>query len=344
VSARRPLSRRALLAAAWGLGTSVTGIALLSSACGSLSAQRLAKLPRIGYLCAGTRESRADRIDAFVQGLADLGYVDGQTIAIEWRFSPEGVENQFASLAADLVRLSVDVIVVEASTPAAQAAKQATSTVPIVASNIALPVQAGLVASLSRPGGNLTALTSSIPGIEGKWLDLLRGVVPGLARLVGLNDLTNDSSNSGWDALRTAAETAKLLIERIDLRSAQELEAAFEAPALGRAQALVNNGTALLAQRRARLAELALQHRLPAISKNRPEAEAGLLMTYGPSLPANSRRAAVYVDKILKGARAAELPVEQPTTLEFVVNVKTAQALGITIPPDVAAQVTEWIQ
>jgi putative ABC transport system substrate-binding protein len=201
-----------------------------------------------------------------------------------------------------------------------------------------------LGASLSRPGGNLTALTSSIPGLEGKWVDLLRGVVPGLARLVGLNDLTNDSSNSGWDALRTAAESAGVLIERINLQSAQELEAAFEAPALGRAQALVNNGTALLAQRRARLAELVLQHRLPAISKNRPEAEAGLLMTYGPSLPVNSRRAAVYVDKILKGARAAELPVEQPTTLEFVVNVRTTQALGLSIPPDVAAQVTEWVE
>jgi putative ABC transport system substrate-binding protein len=342
MGAVKRLDRRIFLRAAGCAIVSSLGLALVSSACDLLPVTR--RMPRIGYLCAGTRESRADRVDAFIGGLHELGYVEGQTIAIEWRFTPEGIENQFAELAADLVRLSVDVIVVEASTPAAQAVRRATGTIPIVASNIALPVQAGLVGSLARPGGNLTALTSSISGIEGKWVELLQEVVPRLARVVGLNDSTNDSSASGWEQLQTATEAAGLQLERVDLGSAQELEAAFDAPAFGVAQVLVNNAIALLSTRRARLAQLALQHRLPSISKNCPEAEAGLLMTYGPNLPTNSRRAATYVDRILKGARPADLPIEQPGSLELIVNVRTAEALGLTIPASMQPLVTEWIQ
>jgi putative ABC transport system substrate-binding protein len=302
-------------------------------------------VPRIGFLGAQARETIADRVDAFLGGLRDLGYVEGQTIAIEWRFSTESSDNQFAAMAAVLVRLQVDVIVVHGSTAAAQATKQATTTIPIVFSNAALsPVATGLVASLARPGGNLTAISSTAPGVHAKWVELLLQVVPGLARTATLV-YPGDSAVTGIaDEVRSAATAAGVVDERIDLQSADDVEAAFQEAVSRGADGVIIAAIALLLGVRDRVADVALRHRLPTMGGTRDFVQAGSLMLYGANLLAGPRRAAVYVDKILKGAKPADLPVEQPTVFDLVANARTAQALGITFPPDVAAQVTEWIQ
>jgi putative ABC transport system substrate-binding protein len=284
-------------------------------------------------------------VDAFLGALRDLGYVEGQTIAIEWRFAPAGGVNDaavHAELAAELVRLPVDVIVSLSSTSATLAAKAATSTIPIVAT-ASVPVESGLVASLARPSGNVTGVSGAV-GENAKHLDLLRSVVPGLTRAAALFDVANPANAPQWDEFRQAAETAGVQAQRIDLYSTSDLERAFDVAELGGAQALSVIAQVLLTPVRKRVVELALQHRLPSIGRQGEWAEAGLLMTYGANFLALVRRAAVYVDKILRGARPADLPIEQPNVFDFVINLKTAQALGLTIPPDVAAQVTQWIQ
>jgi putative ABC transport system substrate-binding protein len=308
-------------------------------------------MPRLGYLSPGPREGRADVVNAFVEGLRDLGYVEGQTIAIEWRFAPAGSEAftsaagrdaAWAELATELVRLPVDVIVSLSSTPASLAAKAATNTIPIVVL-AANPVETGLVASLSHPGGNVTG-PIGIVGVNTKHLELLRSVVPGLTRAAAFGDTTQPASAPQWDEFRRAAETAGVESQMVDLSSTDDLEHAFDLVESGGAQALSVISTALLLPVRERVAKLALKHRLPAIARGDGYAQAGLLMTYGANTLWGPRRAAVYVDRILRGAKPADLPVEQPTVFDFVVNLKTAQALGLTIPPDVAAQVTKWIQ
>jgi putative ABC transport system substrate-binding protein len=289
----------------------------------------------------------ANRVDAFLGGLRDLGYVEGQTIAIEWRFSPaEGGEALYGPLLTELVGLAVDVIVLDGGSQMALAAKRATSTIPIVCTPMLYPVENGLVASLARPGGNLTGLTSIASGVYAKCLDLLREVVPGLARVAVLIDVNNPLERETWAELRGAADAAGIQAQQVDLGSAGDLEAAFETSAAGRAQAVIVIGTPFLLPVRKRLAELALQHHLPGITLYPPFAEAGLLMAYGikGGLPTQSRHAAVFVDKILKGANPADLPVEQPTEFDLVVNRTTLNALGLTIPPNVASQVTTWIQ
>ncbi len=300
-------------------------------------------MPRIGYLSPGPREAFATRVDAFVEGLRDLGYVEGQTVAIEWRFTPAGTGAQFHEMAAELVRLPVEVLVTY-NTVAAQAAKDATRTIPIVAVTVGLPVQTGLVSSLARPGGNLTGLTADTPGLSAKSLDVLRQVVPNLAHVAVLVDGANAANIAQWNDIRDAAQVAGIQAEQVDLRTTDDLERAFETPALHRAQAVMCWALPLLNPVYAQLASLLLQHRLPGITVSYPVPEASLLLTYGPDFPALARRGAVYVDRILKGANPADLPVEQPTDFDFAVNLKTAQTLGITIPPDVASQVTQWIQ
>jgi putative ABC transport system substrate-binding protein len=283
-------------------------------------------------------------VDAFLQGLRDLGYIEGQTISIEWRFTPTGPGSRVSELAAELVALDVDLIAVETSTLATQAAAQATSTIPIVAVNFSFPVQTGVVVSLARPGGNVTGVSGIAPGEYAKHLDLLRDVVPGLTRVVTLVDPNNAGSVQHWEELRAAGQVAGVQVDRVDLQTTAELEPAFEFPAFAAAQALSLAGAAALLQPiRERVAELALQHHLAGIATS-SYAEVGLLMNYGVSPTAVSRRGATYVDKILKGMKPADLPVELPTKFDFVVNLRTANALGLNIPPDVAAQVTEWIQ
>jgi putative ABC transport system substrate-binding protein len=248
-------------------------------------------------------------------------------------------------MAAELVRLQVDIIVVHGNTVAAQATKQATTTIPIVVSGVALsPVATGLVASLARPGGNLTAISNVAPGIYAKWVELLIQVVPSLARTATLSFPSNLAVVGIADEVRSAATAAGAVDERIDLQSADDVEIAFQEATSRGADGVIIAAIALLLPVVDRVAEVALRHRLPTIGGTRDFVQAGSLMNYGTNLLAAPRRAAVYVDKILKGAKPADLPVEQATVFDLVVNARTAQALGITFPPDVVAQVTEWIQ
>jgi putative ABC transport system substrate-binding protein len=341
----RRTNRRTFLRNAAGLGLFGAGLAVLASACGVLPPQARAKIPRLGYLSPGPREGRADVVNAFLEGLRDLGYVEGQTIAIEWRFTPAGSVNDaavYAELAAELVRVPVDVIVSLSSTTASQATKDATNTIPIVVI-ASVPVETGLVASLARPGSNVTGPSNPV-GVNAKHLELLRSVVPGLKRAAALVDGANPAVPPQWDEFRQAAETAGVQAQRIDLYSTSDLERAFDVVESGGAQALSVMAQAQLVPVRTRVAELGLQHRLPAITRGGGYAEAGLLMSYGENTSALVRRAAVYVDKILRGAKPADLPLEQPTVFDFVVNINTAQALGLTIRSDIAAQVTKWVE
>jgi putative ABC transport system substrate-binding protein len=338
------VSRRAFVGGLAGLGVSMTGLALVSSACNLVAPlSRQPRIPRIGYLTYAPREARADRIDAFLQGLRELGYSEGQTISIEWRFY--GDDPELSKLVDDFVQLPVDLIVTEGSTQAAQAAMRATTTIPILVINSTLPVQIGLVASFARPGGNVTVVAASTPGVATKRLEYLRAIVTGLTRAVCLVDPANPSNVAGWEEVHAAATEVGVQADRIDLATVADLDRVFESPIARQAQAIYNSASAFLLPVRARFAELALRYRMPAADINRVFAEAGLLMTYGPrgGAAAQSHRAAVYVDKILKGARPADLPVDQPTEFDLVINARTAQALGLTIPPEVAAQVTEWV-
>jgi putative ABC transport system substrate-binding protein len=270
-------------------------------------------MPRLGYLSLGPREAYAETVDAFLGALRDLGYVEGQTIAIEWRFAPLGSDAAWAELGAELVRLPVDLIVSLSSTTASLAAKAATSTIPIVVV-AALPVETGLVASLSRPGGNITGVASPV-GVNAKHLDLLRAVVPGLTGAAFFGEANNPANRPQWDEFRTAAETAGVQPQLIELRTPGDLEEAFDLVELGGAQALSVAAQTLLRPVRERVAELALQHRLPSITRGGGYAEAGLLMNYGQRGGAATREpaAAVYVGKISEGTRPADLPVELPT-------------------------------
>ena len=339
-----PLDRRAFLRSTTTLGGSIASVALLGG-CGLLSSTPPKRLPRIGYLSVGPRESQGDFIDAFVDGLREVGYVDGQTVVIEWRLTdPHGSGDQFEKLAMELVRLPVDLIVAGASTPAALAALQATRTIPILAVAVRDPVTTGLVSSLAHPGGNLTALATSVAAsTQQKGFELLGQMVPGLALVAVLVDSTNPTMVLAAEEVRTAAARIGARAERIDLQSVDDLDAAFETAVLMHADAVSIQANPLLLPVSGRIGELALRYRLPGTGLKQ-YVEAGLLMQYNSDLAAVHRRAAVYADKILKGAKPADLPVEQPTLIAFVVNAKTAQALGLTIPPDVAAQVTEWIK
>jgi putative tryptophan/tyrosine transport system substrate-binding protein len=290
------LSRRAILGGLAGLGLPMTGLALASSACSlaPLLTQQ-PRIPRIGYLAIGPREVRADRIDAFLQGLREFGYSEGRTVTIEWRFWSDGSEAELAGLVNDLIRLPVDLIVTEGSTQVSQAAMRATATIPILAINVVLPVQTGLVPSLARPGANVTAIAANAPGTSAKRLELLRNIVPGLDRVVSFVDPANPSNIAGWQEFETAANEVGVQAARIDLASITDFEQAFDTPLVSSAQALFNVASAYLLGVRARFAQLAIQHHIPASDINRVYAEAGLLMTYGPKGgPATqSHRAAV---------------------------------------------------
>jgi len=258
------LNRRLFLQHVAMLSASTAGLTLLSSACGLLP-YRPTRVPRIGYLAPGPRESRTEFVDAFLAGMRDLGYVEGQTISIDWRFTPAGSDARFPELAADLVRLPVDVIVTSA-TLASRAARQATSTIPIVAAGVAWPVETGLVASLARPGGNLTALSANAVGLATKHVELIRDVVPGLSRAAVLVDTTNPANDVEWDEISVATEQVGVRADRIDLRLADDLEAAFDAIVSRRTDAFIDAQNPLLLPVRDRFAALAQQHQLPGWS------------------------------------------------------------------------------
>ncbi len=306
-------------------------------------AQQPAKVPRIGVLLLGTSPATVSpAIEAFRQGLRDLGYVEGQNITLELRWG-EGKLERLPDLAAELVRLKMGVIVA-ASTPAALAAAGATTTIPIVFVLVADPVAAGLVASLARPGGNLTG-PSWFGGLAtvGKFLQLLTESVPKLSRVAVLSDPAYPLHATYVRGMEVAARALGVKLQILEVREPNELESAFAAMARDRAGGLVVLPTLLIAVHAKRIIDLAAKHRLPAIYPFSSNVEDGGLMSYGTSVLDQYRRAAIYVHKILKGAKPADLPVEQPTKFELVINLKTAKALGLTIPPSLLLQADEVI-
>ncbi len=306
-------------------------------------AQQAAKIVRIGWLGANLAVS-PHMHEAFRQGLRDLGYVEGRNVVIESR-DAEGKLERFPALAAELVALKVDVIVA-ISVPGGLAAKQATKTIPIVSVAGEL-VTSGLVTSLARPGGNVTGLSMLSPELVGKCLELLTQAVPGVSRVAGLWQPGAVSERTEKDILKGAEVAARSLgvrLQFVEARGPEDFDRAFSDMTRARAGALTVLPSAMFFGERRRLVDLAAKNRLPAVYPYREFVDAGGLMAYAPNLPDLSRRAAVYVDKILKGAKPADLPVEQATKFELVINLKTAKALGLTIPPSVLGRADEVIQ
>ena len=308
-------------------------------------AQQTGKVARIGYLAAGSHDNPFVRqnLDAFRQGLRDLGHVEGQNIAIVYRFA-EGDFDRLPDLAAELVRLEVAVIVA-APTPAAVAARNATETIPIVMINVGDPVGLGLIASLARPGGNITGSSFTV-GTEtfGKALELLRDAVPNLRSVAILSNPANPSHALVTQDVKVAAQTLGVQIQTLEARGPDEFERAFAAMTKERVEALYVVADVQFVLHAARLADLAVKSRLPSMHQLRRVVEAGGLMSYGHSAADQWRGAATFVDKLLKGAKPADLPVEQPTKFELVINLKTAKALGLTIPPTLLARADEVIE
>ncbi len=304
-------------------------------------AQPSAKPPRIGILTLSVAASMP-AFEGFRQGLRDLGYVEGQNIVLELRFA-QGKPERLAAMAIELAQMKVDLIVIE-SAQAARAARDASKAIPIVMAVVGDPVGAGLVASLARPGGNITGLSTLSPELSGKRLELLKEVAPQAKRVAVIWNDSNPAAAGNLAETRTAARSMGIDIQSVEVRKASDLDLALEAVAAARPGALLTLTNGMFLANRTRIVEFTARRRLPAIFPDREFAEAGGLMAYGPSLTANFRRAAAYVDKILKGAKSADLPVEQPTKFELVVNLKTAKALGITIPQSLLLRADEVIQ
>jgi len=321
-----------------------TGAVLLAAPFAAVTAQPREKVPRVGYLNPGSLSDPVSqrRLEAFRQGLRDLGYVEGQNIAIESRWA-EGKYDRYPALAADLVRLKVDVIVAQGGA-ATQAVQQATRTIPIVMSIVLDPVGSGLVPSLARPGGNVTGTSFMGPDLVGKQLQLLKEVVPKVSRVALLRNPANPASAQGLRDAEAAARALGVRLQALEARDPQEIDSAFAAMTRERAGALLIFPDPIFGNQRRQIAELAAKRRLPAIHGGLPEyAEAGGLMVYSPNILDLKRRAATYVDKILKGAKPADLPVEQPTKFELVINLKAAKALGLTIPPSLLRRADQII-
>jgi ABC-type uncharacterized transport system substrate-binding protein len=305
------------------------------------SAQQAAKVPTIGYLSGATRAAESQRGAAFVQRLRELGWIDGHTIAIQARWA-EGRTEQFAEIAVEFARQKLDIIVAT-GTPPALAAKQATSVIPIVFVAVADPLGTGLVPSLARPGGNITGLSSQFTDIVGKRLELLHGVVPGLHRLAVMGNIGNPAIKLELGEAQEAARSLGLEAVIFEIRRAEDIVPAFNA-LKDRAEALYVATDLLIIANRIRINILALTARLPTTYNIREYVELGGLMSYGPNFPDLFRRAADFVDKILRGAKPGDIPVEQPTKFDFVINLTTAKALGLEIPPTLLARANEVIE
>jgi putative ABC transport system substrate-binding protein len=307
-------------------------------------AQQSARVPRIGYLTGNLATGLYLR-EAFLQGLRDLGYVEGRNVAIEYR-EAEGKYERFPVLTGDLVALKVDVIVVT-NTPAALAAKQANRTIPIVLAWAADPVGSGLVTSLARPGGNVTGLSILVTELVGKRLELLKQVVPGASRIAALWHPGDYGEGVEKKMLREADVAARALgmrLQVVEARGPEDFDRAFSDMTRARADAVTVQSTNIFFIERRRLVDLAAKNRLPAIYVAREFVDAGGLMSYAPNVADLFRRAATYVDKILKGAKPGDLPVEQPTKFELVINLKTAKGLGLTIPPSLLQRADQIIE
>jgi putative ABC transport system substrate-binding protein len=300
------------------------------------------KIPRIGYLVPASPSAIAARTEAFRQGLRELGYVEGKNIIIEYRYA-EGKLDRLRELAAEIVRLKVDVIVTTSSAPT-RAAKEATATIPIVMTQDNDPVGNGFVANLARPGGNITGLAALDPELSGKRLELLKEMLPGLSRVAVLGDSTMPGYGQVLRETELVAGSFKVQLQYLDILHRKDIETAFRAAGKGRADAILTMTSPVLFSHRAQLAELAVKNQFPAIYHQSQYVEAGGLMSYGASFTEMDRRAASYVDRILKGAKPAELPVEQPRKFELVINLKTAKQIGLTIPPNLLARADRVIR
>jgi len=305
-------------------------------------AQQPAKIPRIGFPLDVPASSLAARIEAFRQGLRELGYIEGKNIIIELRSAEEKPERR-SEIAAELVRLKVDVIVSPGPTMTRRI-KEATSTIPIVMAQDTDPVGSGFVASLARPGGNITGLSALAPEMSGKQLELMKEILPKLSRVAVIGNSTNPGDAQALRETVLAAGSFEIYLRYLDVLDPKDIETVFRAAVKGRADAILLFGNPILNAHRKQVADLATKHRLPAAYARPEYIEAGGLMYYGTNYNDLFRRAAIYVDKILKGAKPADLPVEQPIKFEFIVNLKTAKQIGLTIPPSVLARADRVIR
>src|SRR4030095_8187234 len=311
--------------------------------CSLAVAQQSEKISRVGYLTAASLSDNAPRVKIFRQGLHELGYVEGKNIVIEWR-EAKANRDKLPALAAELARLTVDVIVAVGSGETS-AVKEATATVPIVMITVGDAVGSGFVASLARPGGNITGLTNLRPELSGKRLELLKEIIPKLSRVAVFASSTSPDYEQTLKEVELAAGAFGVKVQHLDIRSAKDFETAFQAATKAMADGgLVRVPGPILSPHRTEVAELAVKRRLPMIYDRAEEVEAGGLMSYGVNLADLHRRAATYVDKSLKGAKPADLPVEQPKKFEFVINLKTAKQIGVTIPPNVLARADRVIK
>lgn len=305
-------------------------------------AQQAARIPKIGYLTGATADGQSARIRAFRQGLRERGYVEGKNIFIEWR-SAEGKLDRLPELGAELVRLKVDIIVTQ-STLDAYAARQSTSTIPIVMIASGDAVGTGLVASLARPGGNITGLTALSRELSGKRLGLLKEAVRGLSRVAVLWNAANPDKARDVEETQAQATALGLELQSLEVRDPNDFDGAFQTATRKHAGALLTLADYLTITHQSRIVDLAAKSRLPAMHEQREFVEAGGLMAYGPSVLGLFRHVATYVDKILKGAKPADLPVEQPTQFELVINLKTAKQIGLTIPPNLLVRANKVIK
>jgi putative ABC transport system substrate-binding protein len=306
-------------------------------------AQQPTKIPRIAYLAGTSPTGIASRIEAFRQGLRELGYVEGKNIVIEYRYA-EGKADRERELAEELVRLKVDVIVT-AGSASTRPSKEATNTIPIVMTNEGDPVGTGFVASLARPGGNVTGLSNLAPELSGKRLELLKEIIPKLSRVAVFRTSTQPGSAQSSKEVELAANAFGVKLQYLDVLNFKDIETAFRAANKGGADAvLMMAGGAVVSAHQIAIAELAVKNRLPVIYSFSQFVEAGGLMSYGVNQYDLDRRAATYVDKILKGAKPADLPVEQPKKFEFIINLKAAKQIGLTIPPNVLARADRVIR
>jgi len=308
-------------------------------------AQQPKRIPRIGFLTTGSSSSFANSLELFWQGLHKLGYIEGQNIVIESRFS-EGKLERLPDLAAELVRLKVDVIIA-ASTPGTLAAKNATSTIPIIFVSVADPIGSNLVKSLARPGSNITGMSTMNAGLSAKRLELIKETVPQVSRVSMLLQSSAHGEGTNKNMLKEAEDTARGLgvqLQQLEVEGVSDLDGAFSAMITGRANALFVFPRPGVAAFQRRIVELAAKHRIPAMYPQRQYVDAGGLMSYATNFPEQVRRTAVYVDKILKGAKPGDLPVEQPTKFELVINLTAAKEIGLTIPQSIVYQADKVIK
>jgi putative ABC transport system substrate-binding protein len=315
--------------------------AMLFALCGSAEAQQQKKIPHIGYLTVASRRVSV-RHEAFLQGLRDLGYVEGKNIFIEWRFA-EGKFDRAPALAAELVRLKLDIIVTAGPIPT-RFAKEATTTIPIVMMQDTDPVANGFATSLAHPGGNITGLSSLASELSGKRLELLKEIVPKLSRVAVIGQSTYPSNTQAVREVELAAGAFGVKHQYLDALNANDIENGFRTAATGHADAVLVLPGPLTNSQRVQIAELAVKSKLPVMYSGREHMDVGGLMYYGPSFTDLSRRAATYVDKILKGAKPGDLPIEQPTKFEFIISLKAAKQIGLTIPPNVLARADRVIK